>query len=97
MGSAVATVNVPSLGVAIADLCREHKLTPVGILYLPAGDSPKGMEGIFVPGAWQLVANVQGLGLPRGRFIIALAENQIPEEVKTKAATLTTPTFFTAS
>lgn len=96
LGTAVATVNVPTLGDQITNLCKEHKLAAVGILYLPGGDSPQGMEGIFHPGAWQLVANVYGGGLPRGRFIVPLDEPKVAADILQRAKNLQTPAFFTA-
>src|SRR5579864_6142093 len=68
------------LGEQIDAVCKENKLIAVGIQYLPNGEAPKGLESVFVPGAFHLVARTSGMVL-RGNFVLAIPENWVPQSI----------------
>jgi hypothetical protein len=90
--------KISTFGSKIDDFCRENSLTAVGILYLPHGAPPKGMAGVFVSGAWQLVAKVnRPLNGMRGNYVEAIPESWVPTDILARASAATEPITFTKS
>jgi hypothetical protein len=97
-GLAGEPAKVTNLGSKIDDFCAENGLIPVGILYLPNGVTPKGMAGVFVHGAFQLVAKpLAPLNGMRGHYVEAIPESWVPTDILARASTATEPILFTKS
>jgi hypothetical protein len=91
----IGSIPVTNLGDDIAKLVEENHLSAVsGVMYLPGGEAPPGMETIFCSGAYQLVGTLPARNGKVPRWIAPINEAAVPQNIRKTAATLTTPTFF---